>query len=182
MANWKLEKFKKLAKGFRGKTRNCVRSMIPRVHKSLLYAYRDRKVKRREFRQEWIAKIHAGAMEHGIQYRYLINGLSNSNLDLNRKILADLAENEPFSFKAVVEEIKVQKNLEINVVQDMDFLDAVNRNYLVYRDVPQIEKQDKVTIPYYQVKPSLEEKTKDMINIRYHPRYKYLDKDEGLPL
>ena len=175
MANWQIKKFRKMAKGFRGKPKNCIRSMIPRVQKALQYAYRDRRVKKREFRQEWITKIGAGSQEHGIEYKYLINGLNNSNINLDRKILSDLAENEPFSFKAVCEEIKIQKNFQSEKLEDMDFLDAVNRNYLVYGDVKNVEEMDNARIPYGQVRKSVDKDVRDKISITHDRRNKYFD-------
>ena len=176
MANWHIKKFRKMAKGFRGKPKNCVRSMIPRVHKSLLYAFRDRRVKKRVYRQEWITKISAGSQEHGIEYKSLINGLNNfSNINLDRKILSDLAENEPFTFKAVVEEIKIQMKFENEKKEDMDFLDAVNRNYLVYGNVKNVEKYDPARISYAQIHPSKEKEMEDKVTFSYDRRNKYME-------
>lgn len=70
------------------------------------YAYRDRKTKKREFRQLWIQRINAGAREYGLNYSQLIDKLKKSGIDLNRKVLADLAMNHPEAFKAVVEKVK----------------------------------------------------------------------------
>ena len=70
------------------------------------YAYRDRKTKKREFRTLWIQHINAGAREHGISYSQLIGKLSAKNIGLNRKVLADLAMNNPSAFKAVVDAVK----------------------------------------------------------------------------
>jgi len=70
------------------------------------YAYRDRRVKKREFRKLWILRINAGAREHGLSYSQLIGGLKKSNIDLNRKVLADLAMNHPDAFKAIVDKVK----------------------------------------------------------------------------
>ncbi len=69
------------------------------------YAYRDRKVKKREFRKLWILRINAGAREHGLSYSQLMGGLKKANVDLNRKVLADLAMNHPEAFKAVVDKV-----------------------------------------------------------------------------
>ncbi|RZK16521.1 MAG: 50S ribosomal protein L20, partial [Flavobacterium sp.] len=74
--------------------------------KGLQYAYRDRKVKKREFRGLWIQRINAGARQHGISYSQLIGKLASKNIGLNRKVLADLAMNHPEAFKAVIDAVK----------------------------------------------------------------------------
>ena len=74
--------------------------------KGLTYAYRDRKAKKRDYRALWIQRINAGAREHGISYSQLMGMLKKANIDLNRKVLADLAMNHPAAFKAVVDKIK----------------------------------------------------------------------------
>ena len=107
MALWALKKYRKLAKGFYRRNRNCVRTMIPRVEKAMQYAFRDRRVRPRIYRREWILRIGAAVKEHYVNYSRFICGLTHSNIELNRKILADLALNEPYSFKAVVDEVKI---------------------------------------------------------------------------
>lgn len=96
----------KAAKGSRGRQKNTFRAAIQRVEKSGLYAYRDRRVKKRSFRSLWIQRINAGARELGLNYAEFIHAIKNSGIDINRKILADLAVNEPASFKALVEQVK----------------------------------------------------------------------------
>ena len=98
----KVKKILKLAKGFRGRSKNNFRLAIRRVQKGLQYQYRDRRQKKRNTRQLWIQQMNAGAREHGYSYSQLIHGLGQANIDLNRKSLAELAANEPYSFKAVV--------------------------------------------------------------------------------
>ena len=76
------------------------------VERGLQYAYRDRKVKKREFRGLWIQRINAGARQHGISYSQLIGKLASKEIGLNRKVLADLAMNHPEAFKAVIDAVK----------------------------------------------------------------------------
>jgi large subunit ribosomal protein L20 len=72
----------------------------------MLYAYRDRRTKKRNFRSLWIARINAGAREHGMSYSQFMGKVKSNNIELNRKVLADLAMNNPKAFKAVVDKIK----------------------------------------------------------------------------
>jgi large subunit ribosomal protein L20 len=100
------KKILKAAKGYWGRRKNVYTVAKGAVEKGMQYAYRDRRVKKREFRKLWILRINAGAREHGLSYSQLIGGLKKSNIELNRKVLADLAMNHPDAFKAVVEKIK----------------------------------------------------------------------------
>jgi len=101
------KKVLKLAKGFRGRSKNCFRVAIEKVEKALTYAYRDRRARKRDFRALWIQRINAGVREHGLVYSQFINGLNLASIELDRKILADLAVREPESFKAIVDQVKV---------------------------------------------------------------------------
>jgi len=96
----------RLAKGYYGRRKNVWTVAKNAVEKGLLYAYRDRKVKKREFRALWIQRINAGAREHGLSYSQFMGGLKKTGIDLNRKVLADLALNHPEAFKSIVEKIK----------------------------------------------------------------------------
>lgn len=96
----------RLAKGYYGRRKNVWTVAKNAVEKGLLYAYRDRKVKKREFRALWIQRINAGAREHGMSYSQLMGGLKKAGIDLNRKVLADLALNHPEAFKGIVEKVK----------------------------------------------------------------------------
>ena len=98
------KKVLKLAKGFRGRAKNCFRVAIEKVEKALRYAYRDRRARKRDFRALWIQRINAGVRQYGLVYSQFINGLTLANIDLDRKILADLAVREPEAFKAVVDQ------------------------------------------------------------------------------
>ncbi|WBA42942.1 50S ribosomal protein L20 [Hymenobacter canadensis] len=100
------KKIMRLAKGYYGRRKNVWTVAKNAVEKGLLYAYRDRKVKKREFRALWIQRINAGAREHGMSYSQLMGGLKKVGIDLNRKVLADLALNHPAAFKGIVEKIK----------------------------------------------------------------------------
>ena len=93
-------------KGYFGARKNVYTVAKNAVEKALLYAYRDRRNKKRAFRRLWIARINAGARLHGLSYSKLMHGLKEANIDLNRKVLADLAMNHPDAFKAVVEKAK----------------------------------------------------------------------------
>jgi large subunit ribosomal protein L20 len=91
-----------LAKGYRGRGSTAYRVAIERVEKALRYAYRDRRNRKRDFRALWIQRINAGAREHGLKYSQLMHGLKCAGLDLDRKVLSDLAVREPEAFAAVV--------------------------------------------------------------------------------
>ncbi len=94
----------KAAKGYRGRASTNFRVAVERVEKGLQYAYRDRRAKKREFRRLWIQRINAGARLHGLTYSQFINGLSKAGIELDRKVLSDIAVREPESFKSLVEQ------------------------------------------------------------------------------
>ncbi len=94
------------AKGFFGRRKNVWTVAKNTVEKGLTYAYRDRKQKKRLFRGLWIQRINAGARLHGMSYSEFMGKVNAKNIDLNRKVLADLAMNHPEAFKAVVEAVK----------------------------------------------------------------------------
>ena len=100
------KKIMRLAKGYYGRRKNVWTVAKNAVEKGLLYAYRDRKVKKREFRALWIQRINAGAREHGVSYSQLMGGLKKASIDLNRKVLADLALNHPAAFAGIVAKVK----------------------------------------------------------------------------
>ena len=95
-----------LAKGYRGRSSKAYRIAIERVEKGLQYAYRDRRNKKRDFRGLWIQRINAGAREHGLTYSQFMHGIKLAGLDLDRKVLSDLAIREPEAFAAVVGTVK----------------------------------------------------------------------------
>lgn len=92
------KKYLKLAKGYTGGRKNLYRSARETVERALAYAYRDRKAKKREMRKLWIQRINAAAREHGLSYSRFINGLALAGIEVNRKMLADLAVREKESF------------------------------------------------------------------------------------
>lgn len=100
------KKILKLAKGFRGRAKNCFKVAVEKVEKALRYAYRDRRTRKRDFRALWIQRINAAVRQYGLVYSQFINGLTLANIDLDRKVLADLAVREPEAFKAVVDQVK----------------------------------------------------------------------------
>jgi large subunit ribosomal protein L20 len=102
----KRKRIMKLAKGFFGRKKNVWTVAKNAIEKGLVYAYRDRKQKKREFRGVWIQRINAGAREHGLSYSEFMGKLKKAGIDLNRKVLADLAMNHPEAFKAVVSKVK----------------------------------------------------------------------------
>ena len=93
-----------LAKGYRGRAKDAYRVAIEKVEKGLQYAYRDRRNKKRDFRGLWIQRINAGAREYGLTYSQFMNGLKKAGIDVDRKVLADLAAREPAAFKAIAEQ------------------------------------------------------------------------------
>jgi|SRR5690606_4085014 len=100
------KKMMKLAKGFFGRRKNVWTVAKNTLEKGWLYAYRDRKVKKRDFRKLWIQRINAGVREYGLSYSKFMGELKKANIDINRKVLADLAMNNPEAFKAIVEKVK----------------------------------------------------------------------------
>jgi large subunit ribosomal protein L20 len=91
-----------LAKGYRGRGSTAYRVAIERVEKALQYAYRDRRNRKRDFRALWIQRINAGAREHGLTYSQFMHGIKLAGLELDRKVLSDLAVREPEAFEAIV--------------------------------------------------------------------------------
>jgi large subunit ribosomal protein L20 len=97
-----------LAKGFRGRRNAVYRIAKEAVMKAGQYAYRDRRNKKRVFRALWIARINAAARELGMTYSVFMNGLKKAQIDIDRKVLADLAVNDPAAFGSIVEKVKAQ--------------------------------------------------------------------------
>lgn len=100
------KKIIKMAKGYRGRANNCFRVAIERVEKALQYAYRDRRNRKRDFRGLWIQRINAAARQHGIVYSTLISGMKKVEIAVDRKMLAELAVNNPESFAHIIEQVK----------------------------------------------------------------------------
>ncbi|WP_430905687.1 50S ribosomal protein L20 [Maribacter sp. 2-571] len=100
------KKVMKQAKGYFGRRKNVWTVAKNAVEKAMLYAYRDRKNKKRNFRALWITRINAGARMHGMSYSQFMGKVKSNGIELNRKVLADLAMNHPDAFKAVVDKVK----------------------------------------------------------------------------
>lgn len=100
------KKVLKQAKGYFGRRKNVWTVAKNAVDKAMLYAYRDRRNKKRSFRALWIMRINAGARLNGLSYSQFMGKLKANNIDLNRKVLADLAMNDPKAFEAIVNKIK----------------------------------------------------------------------------
>lgn len=100
------KKVLKLAKGYFGRRKNVWTVAKNAVEKALSYAYRDRKQKKRNFRALWIMRINAGARLHGMSYSQFMGKVKANNIELNRKVLADLAMNHPEAFAAIVKQVK----------------------------------------------------------------------------
>jgi large subunit ribosomal protein L20 len=96
----------KMARGYFGRRKNVWTVAKNAVEKALGYAYRDRRAKKRNFRALWITRINAGARIHGMSYSQLMGKLHANSIELNRKVLADLAMNHPEAFKSVVDRVK----------------------------------------------------------------------------
>ena len=100
------KKVLKMAKGYFGRRKNVWTVAKNAVEKGLVYSYRDRRNKKRTFRALWIARINAAVREHGMSYSKFMHALSENNINLNRKVLADLAMNNPEAFAAIVNKVK----------------------------------------------------------------------------
>jgi large subunit ribosomal protein L20 len=100
------KKVLKMAKGYRGRSSTCYRIALERVEKALQYAYRDRRNKKRDFRALWIQRINAAVREQGLTYSRFIHGLNQSQINLDRKVMAEMAINESDSFRFLVEKVK----------------------------------------------------------------------------
>ena len=100
------KKVLKRAKGFYGRRKNTIRAAKAAVDRSAQFAYRDRKNRKRSFRALWIQRINAAAREHGVNYGRFISGLDKAGVEVDRKVLADLAVSEPAAFAALVEKAR----------------------------------------------------------------------------
>ena len=100
------KKIIKMAKGYRGRNKSCFRIAVQKGEKGLQYAYRDRRNKKRTFRALWIQRINAGVREFGMTYSRFMDGLNKAGIELDRKVLADLAMNQPQDFEKLVEQAK----------------------------------------------------------------------------
>jgi large subunit ribosomal protein L20 len=103
------KKVLKLAKGYVGRSSTAFRPALERVEKALQYAYRDRRNKKREFRGLWIQRINAAVREHGLTYSQFIAGIKAAGIELDRKVMATIAYDDPTSFAALVEQAKAAR-------------------------------------------------------------------------
>ncbi len=102
--NARHKKIVQMAKGYRGRANSAFRVAIERVEKGLQYAYRDRRNKKRTFRALWIQRINAGARLNGLTYSQFMNGIKKSGIELDRKVLSDIAIRDPEAFKVLAEQ------------------------------------------------------------------------------
>lgn len=100
------KKIIKLAKGYRGRSKNCFRVAIEKVEKALQYAYRDRRNRKRDFRAIWIQRINAAVRTYGMTYSQFMNGMKKSGVNINRKMLSEIAIHNPETFKNIVDQSK----------------------------------------------------------------------------
>ncbi len=105
-AHAKHKKVLKAAKGFYGRRKNTIRIAKQAVEKSLQYAYRDRKNRKRNFRALWVQRINAAVREHGLTYGRFVDGLNKAGIEIDRKVLSDMAIHEPAAFAAIVAQSK----------------------------------------------------------------------------
>ena len=103
-AHAKHKKVLKLAKGYYGRRKNTIRVAKQAVEKAMQYQYRDRKVRKRNFRALWVQRINAAVREHGLTYSRFIDGLTKAGIEIDRKVLSDLAIHDTAGFKAVVDQ------------------------------------------------------------------------------
>lgn len=100
------KKVLKMAKGYVGGRSRLFRTAVDAVHRAMAYAYRDRRARKRDFRRLWIARINAAAREHGLSYSRLMDALKKAHIELDRKVLADLAVSDPSAFSKIAEMAK----------------------------------------------------------------------------
>ena len=104
------KKILKLAKGYFGGKKNLYRTAKEQVEKSLVYSYAGRKQRKRDFRKLWIIRINAAVRNYGLSYSKFIDGLNKANININRKVLSELAVRDPEAFKSIVEKVKASAN------------------------------------------------------------------------
>jgi large subunit ribosomal protein L20 len=107
-----------LTKGFRGRTKNCYSLAIRAAHRAWQFAYKGRKLKKRDMRKLWIQRINYGVSEHGLPYSRFISGLVRLNIQLNRKVLSELAIHEPRTFQSLAELVKKRHSEGLTAVFD----------------------------------------------------------------
>lgn len=100
------KKILKMAKGYRGRAKSCIRVAIEKVEKALRYAYKDRKRKKRDYRGLWIQRINAAVREHGMVYSQFISGMKRAGIEMNRKMLSEVAIHQPEAFADLIQTAK----------------------------------------------------------------------------
>jgi len=133
MAIWSKHKLMRLSRGYYNRSKNCFRITIRRVFKALQYQYADRRIKKREVRTTWIQSINAACRDVNMNYSRFIYSVNRSNMNFDRKILANLAQYEPYTFKAILDEALVQANPPNMRKPDMiDYKEAIQRKLLYF--------------------------------------------------
>lgn len=107
IVNARHKKMLKMAKGYRGRGKNCFRVAKEKVEKALRYQYRDRRTQKRNFRALWIQRINAAVRLHGLTYSTFMNGIHKAGIEVDRKIMSDLAIRHPEAFKSLVEQAQI---------------------------------------------------------------------------
>ncbi|MDX2050271.1 MAG: 50S ribosomal protein L20 [Rickettsiaceae bacterium] len=123
----KHKKILKLAKGYRGRANNCYRVGIEKVEKALRYAYRDRRNKKRDFRALWIQRINAAVREHGLVYSKFISELIKLGINIDRKLLAELAVNNSEAFAHLVDKVRKQESVKLVEEASINTSDKVSK-------------------------------------------------------
>lgn len=141
MAVWSREKVSRLSKGFLGRRKNCFTIQIKAVFKSLQYQYIWRRLRRRVVKSQYIRSINAATRECEISYSKFIYGLNRSNINIDRKILSELAKWEPYSFRAVLGEISSQVKLPTKSTQNVTYDEALSKG-LLYKG-PYVKKESR---------------------------------------
>lgn len=145
MTGFSYKKIFRLAKGFYGKGKNCISVAAPRVDRALQMAYKERRLKKRNMRKTWILSINAAVREHNLPYSRFIYALNHTNLTMDRKILSDLAIHEPYSFKAIIDEVKLQSGISIeDRLRDLKAFDNAVQAGLI--SMPGTERPEESTL------------------------------------
>ncbi len=133
MAIWAKHKLMRLSRGYYNRSKNCFRITIRRVFKALQYKYADRRIKKRETKTSWIQSINASTRDVNMNYSRFMYSMKRSNMNFDRKILANLAQYEPYTFKAILDEAVLQANPPNMKKNEMiTYKDAIQRKLLYF--------------------------------------------------
>lgn len=143
MALWSRHKFNQLSKGFLWRRKNCFTVQVRAVFKSLQYQYISRRLRRRVVKADNIRSLNAASRESGMSYSKFIFGLNRSNINLDRKILSELAQNEPYSFRAVINEISSQVRIPLYAKKHPSYEEALSKGLLYHGEYVHKENRDK---------------------------------------